>query len=33
MLYVDAGNAAALALYTSMGMTTHHVDRAYVSGS
>ena len=33
MLYVDAGNAAALALYTSMGMTTHHVDRAYVTGS
>jgi mycothiol synthase len=31
MLYVDPDNTAALALYTSMGMTTHHVDRAYVT--
>lgn len=30
MLYVDAANTAALTLYRSMGMTTHHVDRAYV---
>jgi mycothiol synthase len=29
MLYVDAANTAALSLYRSMGLTTHHVDRAY----
>ncbi len=30
MLYVDAANTSALTLYRSMGLTTHHVDRAYV---
>jgi mycothiol synthase len=33
MLYVDAANAAAVGLYSSMGMVTHHVDRAYVTPS
>jgi mycothiol synthase len=32
MLYVDAANAPAVSLYRSMGLTTHHVDRAYVRG-
>jgi mycothiol synthase len=31
MLYVDAGNVAALTMYRSMGFVEHHVDRAYVS--
>ena len=31
MLYVDASNQAALALYTDMGFTLDHVDRAYVA--
>ena len=30
MLYVHSANAAALALYASLGFTTHHVDRAYL---
>ena len=33
MLYVDAANRPAVGLYTSMGMTTHHVDRAYLRQS
>ncbi len=32
MLYVDAANAPAVGLYRSMGLTTHHVDRAYIRG-
>lgn len=30
MLYVDSGNAPALALYRSLGFVLDHVDRAYV---
>jgi mycothiol synthase len=30
MLYVDAGNTAALHLYESLGFQLHHLDRAYV---
>jgi mycothiol synthase len=30
MLYVDAANAAGLALYRSAGFTLHHEDRSYV---
>ena len=33
MLYVDAANAAAVGLYTSMGMTVDHIDRSYVNPS
>ena len=31
MLYVDGANTAAVALYRSMGFTTHHRDRSYVT--
>lgn len=31
MLYVDASNAPALAMYHELGFTLHHVDRAYVA--
>ena len=33
MLYVDAANLPAVALYRSMGLTVDHVDRSYDSGS
>jgi mycothiol synthase len=30
MLYVDAGNHAGVGLYTKLGMTRHHIDRAFL---
>jgi mycothiol synthase len=31
MLYVDAGNEAAMAMYTSLGLQAHHSDNAWTS--
>jgi mycothiol synthase len=30
MLYVDADNAAAMSVYTSLGFTTHHRELAFI---
>jgi len=30
MLYVDGTNVAAIAMYTKLGFTQHHTDRAFV---